>query len=121
MNRSIDPPDTKIGNVELNGQQYADLNKYIGQIRLGGKTLNEALREFMQRDDYDFDPNRRYNPMYDDWRVKGVRKIIRGYKNAGKKMLMFRNKDILREVQEDRIDKARVLMGMDQLFDLNQR
>ena len=121
MNKSIDPPDTKIGNVELTGQQYADLNKYIGQVRLGGRTLQETLREYMRRDDYAFDPNRRYNPMYDNWRVKGVTKIIRKYKNAGKKILMLRNKDLMNKIQEDRIDKARVLMGMDQLFDLNQR
>ena len=81
MGRSIDPPDTRIGNVELNGPQYAELNRLIGTIRgENGMNLMQSLETFMRTPEYNLDPNRKYNENYDDWRVEGVKKIIRGYK-----------------------------------------
>ena len=122
MGRSIDPPDTRIGNVELNGPQYAELNKLIGTIKSGnGLTLMQSLQAFMKTPEYNLDPNRKYNENYDDWRVEGVKKIIRAYKDAGRKTLMATNPDLMQAFVEDKINEASVMSGGTQLFDLNER
>ena len=125
MGRSIDPPDTRIGNVELNGPQYAELNRLIGTIRgENGMNLMQSLEAFMGttgKNGYNLDPNRKYNENYDDWRVEGVKKIIRGYKDAGRKVLLQPNPDLLQAFVEDKINKASVMGGGTQLFDLNER
>ena len=125
MGRSIDPPDTRIGNVELSGPQYAELNRLIGTIRgENGMNLMQSLEAFMGttgKNGYNLDPNRKYNENYDDWRVEGVKKIIRGYKDAGRKVLLQTNPDLLQAFVEDKINKASVMGGGTQLFDLNER
>ena len=122
MGRSIDPPDTRIGNVELTGPQYAELNELIGTIRAeSGMNLMQSLKAFMSTPEYNLDPNRKYNENYDDWRVEGVKKIIRGYKDAGRKVLLQSNPDLLQAFVEDKVNKASVMAGGTQLFDLNER
>ena len=121
MGRSIDPPDTYMGNVELNGPQYAELNRLIGTTEIGGMRLTEALQMFMESEDYNFNPNRRYDPDYDDFRVKGVKKILRRYKDAGKKRLLSSDPKLLDLVIQDKINEATVLQGDEAFFDLNQR
>ena len=122
MGRSIDPPDTKIGNVKLDGPQYAELNRIIGTIKNGqGMTLHDSLKAFMSTDEYQLDPNRIYNDIYEDWRIAGVRKIMRAYKDAGRKTLISNNPEIMQEFIEDKVNKASVMSGGTQLFDLNDR
>ena len=122
MGRSIDPPDTKIGNVELNGTQYAELNRLIGTIKNGqGMNLAGALEAFMSTPEYDIDPNRQFNPDYDDWRTDGVKKIMRAYKDAGRKTLLHDSPELLQAFIEDKVNKASVMAGGEQLFDLHER
>jgi len=123
MGRSIDPPDTKIGNVELNGEQYAELSRLIGTIRNGeGDTLLEALTKFMKDPEFGGpDPNRVYNETYEDRRIAGVRAIMRAYKDAGRKTLLKSDPALMQEFVEDKINKASVMSGGTQLFDLNER
>ena len=121
MGRSIDPPDTKIGNVELDGYQYAELNRLIGSSEIQGLKLRDALEQFMMgTKEYDFDPNRVYNQNYDDFRVKGVKNIIRMYKDLGRKLLMKDNPDLMEAFIQDRTNSAYVGAGYEQIFDLNQ-
>lgn len=122
MGRSIDPPDTKIGNVELTGPQYAELNRLIGTLKgANGKTLMKSLEDLMETDEYNLDPNRKYNENYDDWRVTTVKGILRNYKDAGRKVLLQSNPELLQEFIEDKVNKASVMSGGTQLFDLNER
>jgi hypothetical protein len=122
MGRSIDPPDTKIGNVELTGPQYAELNRLIGTLKgANGKTLMKSLEDLMKTDEYNLDPNRKYNENYDDWRVTTVKGILRNYKDAGRKVLLQSNPELLQEFIEDKVNKASVMSGGTQLFDLNER
>ena len=122
MGRSIDPPDTKIGTVELNGPQYAELNRLIGTIKNGqGMNLAGALEAFMSTPEYDLDPNRQFNPDYDDWRTDGVKKIMRAYKDAGRKTLLHDSPELLQAFIEDKVNKASVMAGGEQLFDLHER
>ena len=121
MGKSIKPPDTKIGNVELTGPQYSELNKLIGTIELGGVRLREALAMFMESETYGFSENRKYNPDYDDFRIKGVQKIMRTYKQQAKKQLMASDSGLMNQVIEDRMNAMSVMGGGQQLFDLNQR
>ena len=122
MGRSIDPPDTKIGNTELNGPQYAELNRLIGTIENGqGMNLLDSLEAFMSSPDYDLDPNRRYNETYEDWRVKGVRDIMRAYKEAGRNTLLQQDPILMEKYIEDKMNAQSVMSGGSQLFDLNQR
>ena len=122
MGRSIDPPDTRIGNVELTGPQYAELNRLIGTLKgANGKTLMNSLAEVMETDEYNLDPNRKYNENYDDWRVTAVKSVLRTYKDAGRKVLLQSNPELLQEFIEDKVNKASVMSGGTQLFDLNER
>ncbi len=128
MGRSIDPPDTRIGNVELTGPQYAELNRLIGTLKgVNGKTLMKSLADLMETKSedgkvgYDLDPNRKYNENYDDWRVTAVKSVLRTYKDAGRKVLLQTNPELLQEFIEDKVNKASVMSGGTQLFDLNER
>ena len=121
MGRSIQPPDIRIGNVELTGPQYAELNRLIGTVEIGGLTLMDQLVRFMDSREYDYDPNRYYNPDYDDYRVAGVKTIIRDYKALGKRVLLSQDQSLLDQVVEDRANMGSVMTGGQQLFELNQR
>lgn len=121
MGRSIQPPDIRIGNVELTGPQYAELNRLIGTVEIGGLTLMDQLVRFMDSREYDYDSNRYYNPDYDDYRVAGVKTIIRDYKALGKRVLLSQDQSLLDQVVEDRANMGSVMTGGQQLFELNQR
>ena len=75
----------------------------------------------MESEEYNFNPNRKYDPDYDDFRVKGVKKILRRYKDAGKKRLLSSDPELLDLVIQDKINEATVLQGDEAFFDLNQR
>ena len=121
MGRSIDPPSTKIGNVELSGPQYAELNKRIGSLEIGGQTLMEALSQYMDTPEFDMYPDRIYNANYDDFRIAGVKKIIRAYKTYATKSMIRDDMGIQEEWMQDKQNQASVMSGGDQLFDLNER
>ena len=121
MGRSIDPPSTYIGNVELNGQQYAELNRRIGTMEIGGRRLMDSIREFMDTPEFDMYSDRTYDPDYDDFRVAGVKKIIRAYKNLARKSLIRDDAYIQSEYLKDKQNQANVMMGGEQLFELNER
>ena len=121
MGRSISPPNTYIGNVPLTGPQYAKLNKLIGNTEIGGRTLLQSLGQLMESPQYDFNPGRKYNPDYDDFRVKAVKDVIRGYKGAAQKLLLAQDQSLLQQVMEDRMNAISVGTGGQQLFELNQR
>jgi len=121
MGRSIDPPDIRIGNVEMTGPQYAELNKIIGNVEIQGMTLMDALAAFMESENYNFDPNRHYNPDYPDFRIEGVRSIIRTYKDMGRKMLMSQDSGLMNSYIQDRVNAGMVLQGGEPLFELNLR
>ena len=107
MGRSIDPPDTKIGNVELTGPQYAELNRLIGTLKgANGKTLMKSLEDLMKTDEYN---------------LTAVKSVLRNYKDAGRKVLLQSNPELLQAFIEDKVNKASVMSGGTQLFDLNER
>ena len=83
--------------------------------------LAGALEAFMSTPEYDIDPNRQFNPDYDDWRTDGVKKIMRAYKDAGRKTLLHDSPELLQAFIEDKVNKASVMAGGEQLFDLHER
>ena len=76
---------------------------------------------FMESETYGFSENRKYNADYDDFRIKGVQKIIRTYKQQAKKQLMANDSGLMNQVIEDRMNAMSVMGGGQQLFELNQR
>ena len=52
------------------------------------RARNILTAMFMESETYGFSENRKYNADYDDFRIKGVQKIIRTYKQQAKKQLM---------------------------------
>ena len=75
----------------------------------------------MESPQYDFDPRRKYNPDYDDFRVKAVKDVIRGYKGVAQKLLLAQDQSLLQQVMEDRMNAISVGTGGQQLFELNKR
>ena len=110
-----------MGNVEINGQQYAELNRRIGSMEIGGRRLMDSIREFMDTPEFDMYSGRTYDPDYDDFRVAGVKKIIRAYKNLARKSLIRDDAYIQSEYLKDKQNQANVMMGGEQLFELNER
>ena len=109
MGRSIDPPDIRIGNVEMTGPQYAELNKIIGNAEIQGMTLMDALAAFMESENYNFDPNRHYNPDYPDFRIEVYVKLLEPTKTG--KMLLPQDAGLMNSYIQDRVNAGTVLQG----------
>ena len=58
---------------------------------------------------------------YPDFRIEGVRSIIRTYKDMGRKMLMSQDAGLMNSYIQDRVNAGMVLQGGEPLFELNLR
>lgn len=121
MGRSIDPPDTKIGNVELTGKQYARLSELVGTLSDSkGNKLMDYLDNFMQTEDYKKLSGLSFDPDYEDYRVTGVKKIMNRFKQIARKKLINEDSELRDKILADRINKARGFSGYRNFFKINE-
>ena len=80
-------PDRKIGGVTLSPAMYQDWNRLTGTVRIGGKTLKEALAAEMQNPGYDIArdrvPDGATTPS-ESHRVKALAPVIAAYKQVAR-------------------------------------
>jgi hypothetical protein len=85
-------PQRKLGRkVELTNEQYSELCRLHGTVKLRGKTLYEATKELMKSTKYDFDEKRHNHALIGENRsYKGdiVNKLIDEYRQAAIKELV---------------------------------
>jgi len=112
--QTIQPVSKKIGNVELNGSQYARLNELTGTTEIEGRTLMEALEELMDSPEYDFDEDRVYHPDFPSPQTKAVKRIIGAFKEKGRYDLLNEDDELYIEWEKNMYDKAEIGMGLDQ-------
>lgn len=100
-------PEKQLAGVKLTSEQYSELNRLTGSVRIGGKTLLQQLEATMEKKGYDLDreriPDAPSSYDKDSHRVQAVRRIIEAYKAKAKTELLQQFPELKRTyVQEKR-------------------
>lgn len=123
LGHGFSPPSKTIGNVELTPQQYSRLCELHGTVKVQGKTLQQFLKDTMQRPEYDI--NRERIPdapdEYTSHRITMLKGVIGGFRQKALLQLMDEDGDLKRKVYQDRMNKANVKGGkLDDLVELGK-
>ena len=115
------PPSEKIHGTELTGSQYSRLNELHGTLRIGGKTMYEAMGELINSPEYDLErqflgdpPDKESGP-----RARMLKKLIRTYRNAAQRALLSEDTELAAEVRKS--DFQRMASRRGQMTNLNQQ
>ena len=99
-------PDRRIGSITLTTQQFQDWNREMGSVRIGGKTLVQALNREMDKSRYQNGPDYGVVTPQESHRVAAFSKIIQRYKKKAKRALMQGNPELKEAVRDyDRFKK----------------
>lgn len=115
------PPSEKIHGTELTGSQYSRLNELHGTLKIGGKTMYEAMGELINSPEYDLErqflgdpPDKESGP-----RARMLKKLIRTYRNAAQRALLSEDTELAAEVRKS--DFQRMASRRGQMTNLNQQ
>lgn len=100
-------PSEKIAGYKLSPHEYAALCETIGTIKLGGKTLYEALDEIISSESYQRDIELNPDPdayTLDSRREEVLQKLIKQYQDAGKAQFLRNNPDLAQAQQPSFLD-----------------
>lgn len=104
LGHGFQAPVREIDGVELSTEQYARLKQLHGTIKVGGKTLQEALHEVINSESYD--KKREKVPdspdEYESHRVRIIKKVIGAYRMAAKTALLNEDKTLYNAVADRR-------------------
>lgn len=121
------PPERNIGNVELTPKQYDRLMELHGKVKVGRYNLMERLHVTIHKPSYDLE--RATVPdapdEYTSHRLRIVKRVIEGYRQAAKNQLLREDADLRQAVELDRRAAADTLRGnppaaLRSLFNLTQ-
>lgn len=87
LNYGFAGPDRKIGRISLSSEQFQDWNRMMGTVRLGGRSLHQALERAMQSNHYDLSRDRvpdGVTTASESHRTKVIAPIIAAYKQAAR-------------------------------------
>lgn len=106
--RAVLGPAKDIGGVTLDGQQASDYARLHGTVKIGGKTLMQALENLMNSASYDYD--RKVTPdtkeMLENKRYTLIQRVVQQYRDAAKQALFREHPDlrdrVLRKNKGDR-------------------
>lgn len=107
-------PKKELEGVKLNAEQYSKLCELHGTVRLGGKTMSEALEGLFSRRDYD--RNREQRPDAPDGmpnpRATMANKLIDRYRKAAQQQLKKDDPELMEQVRESEVRRRASKRGM---------
>lgn len=89
--RNISTPTRKVGDAELSSDEYAEYCRLHGKVKIGGKTMYEALRTVVMSNQYDAARLRSNDPNsfeLDERRAEALRKIVMSYRKEARAELL---------------------------------
>ena len=97
-------PLRSIDNTELSTEQYSNLLRLHGKVRLGGKNMLDRIRAEIGKSSYDVNRTRRADTIDPDqnFRVDRIRRIIARYRKAAVRQLKRDDKDLDKELRRQR-------------------
>jgi hypothetical protein len=99
-------PPKKLDGVELTTEQISEFNRLHGQIKIGGKTLKDRLKQVMESNAYDI--NRERYPDSPDGlsskRLNLVLDTVTRYRTAAKRELLKQNPDLAGQIAQMRLN-----------------
>lgn len=114
-------PRRKIGNVEMNSEQYSRFVELHGTIRIGRYTMYQRLEAEMSKARYqDAAEVVDNNGAYDDIRLDIVREVIDAYRRAARAQLLSEDDQLAEAVQKDRQNEVSVRRGQGVVHPLEQ-
>jgi hypothetical protein len=111
-------PRELLGNVRTAARAYARYKELHGTIRLGNRTMIEALHRAMTTNRYDIKRERMPDSPdeYTDYRITTVKRIIGDYREAAQRQLLRENPELHKAVVVDKRNRAAAKRGkLDQL------
>lgn len=110
LNYGFTPPSKELKGVELTSEQYSKLCQLHGTVKIGGKTMMEALEHIMQTPQYDLkrervDDSRRPDDMTDH-RIRAIQKVIGAYRMAAARQLVMQDEGLRTNIYNQKFGKA---------------
>ncbi|MEL7399081.1 MAG: hypothetical protein AAFN68_00770, partial [Pseudomonadota bacterium] len=109
LNYGFSAPTRKIQGVELTAQQYERLLELHGTIRDGRYTMYQRLERLIDSSAY-----QKMDPTGDpetDPRIRAVRRVVTGYRDAARRQLMKENPDIIDQIEAVQSEAASAARG----------
>lgn len=107
LNFSFSAPTRKIKGVDLTEAEYSRYLELHGTVKIGRRTLHEALAATMEKQSYDKD-RERFGDDFDpamSKRVQAFQKVISRYRERAQIALMRENPELNERVQQRRIEE----------------
>ena len=96
-----------INKVELNSQEFSDFNRFMGTIKIDGRTLLQSVKRAMDNSQYRRDdPDRIYDGMFASPEIKVISEIFSKYRGAAKVELMKKHPELRQKIFLSKRSKA---------------
>jgi len=120
--RSFSPPSPDIKGVPLSADQYSELTKIIGTMKVEGLNLYERLEKEIKSKEYDYNEGWLFDPEIDDHKIMRLKFIINEFKAAGKDIMLSKDPTILKKVKEHVDNQIGIADqgALGRLFDLHE-
>ena len=111
----------KINKVELTTQEFSDFNRFMGTIKINGKTLLQTVKRAMDSSMYrKDDPDRIYDGMFASPEIKMISDIFSKYRSAARAELMKTHPSLREKIFLSKRSKATGINYLEQFLESNR-
>jgi len=110
-----------INKVELNSQEFSDFNRFMGTVKVDGRTLLQSVKRAMDNSKYrKGDPDRVYDGMFASPEIKVISEIFSKYRSAAKVELMKKHPELKQKIFLSKRSKATGINYLEQFLESNR-
>jgi hypothetical protein len=118
-------PSRKLNSlVDLEDDQYSRLCQLHGTVKIGGKTLYEAVKSLMQSPQYDFNEEHHKHSLIgenESYKGKLVNRLIDRYRREAERRLVKEQPELLQKLKEAKVNSYRNKRGTNNPRPVNDR
>lgn len=104
LNYPFKGPPRRIEGVELSSEQFSDFHQFMGNTRIDGLTLMQALDRLMKDPAYRKDGSQAYDGQIQTREIQAVTQVLSAYKQMARVELYKKYPELYREVNARKIN-----------------